>query len=278
MWYVLMALFILIIAIVILFNLPYSKTKKEFNKTIENKIVSASKVSEVFTEDDTKNLPEPVQKYFKHCGYIGTPKMNYMKAEFKNISFKMSREKTIKIDYTQYNFVDKPERFAFIDSKLLGIPFEGFDSYNAGVGSMKGTIAKFITLFDQRGPEMDKACLVTYLAECLMFPDAALKDFIVWEEIDETHAKATINYFNISASGVFSFDEDGLWISFITSDRVATSMDGIKREADWSAIIKNYRESNGLLQPSVVKSVWHYPEGDFIYFNENDALISFEFY
>lgn len=277
MWYVLMVLLVLLTALFIFFKLPYSKTRAEFNKAVENTISITSKVNEVFTEDDIKNLPKPVQKYFKYCGYIGKAKMNYMKAEFKNVSFKMSPEKTINIDYTQYNFVNKPDRFAFIDSDLYGIPFEGFDSYNDGVGSMKGSIAKLITLFDQRGAEMDKACLVTYLAESLMVPSAALKDFIKWEEVDETHAKATINYYGISASGIFTFDEDGLWISFKTSDRVATSMDGSKREADWSAIIEDYVENNGVLQPRVVKSIWHYPEGDFVYFNENNAYVTFEF-
>lgn len=278
MWYVLIGVIILFATIVVFFKLPFSKTKMEFNKAVGNKIASANELSEVFTEEDIMNLPEPVQKYFKRCGYIGTAKMNYMKAEFENVDFKMSAEKTIRIDYTQYNFVNKPDRFAFIDSDLYGIPFEGFDSYNDGVGSMKGNFAKLITLFDQRGEEMDKACLVTYLAESLMVPSAALKDFIVWEEIDETHAKATIKYYGISASGIFTFNEDGLWLSFKTSDRVATSMDGTKRDADWSAIIEDYQDVNGLLLPRVVKSIWHYPEGDFVYFNENDTHVNFEFY
>ena len=278
MWYVLIVLLILLTAIVIFFKIPYSKTRTEFNKAVENKVAYTNKSSEVFAEDDIKNLPEPVQKYFKHCNYIGKIKMNYMKAEFKDVNFKMSPEKTINIDYTQYNFSNKPNRFAFIDSNLYGIPFEGFDSYNDGVGSMKGNIAKLITLFDQRGQEMDKACLVTYLAESLMLPSAALQDFISWEEIDDTHAKATINYYGISASGIFTFDEDGLWLSFKTSDRVATSMDGSKREAEWSAIIEDYQVVSGILQPRVVKSIWHYSEGDFVYFNENNAHVTFEFY
>lgn len=278
MWYVLIGLLILLAAVMVFFRLPFSKTMTEFNRVVENKVASISKSSEVFTEEDLKKLPGPVQKYFKRCGYIGTAKMSYMKAEFKNVDFKMSEEKTISIDYTQYNFANKPDRFAFIDSDLYGIPFEGFDSYKDGVGSMKGSIAKLITLFDQRGKEMDKACLVTYLAESLMIPSAAIKDFIEWEEIDETHAKATINYYGISASGIFTFNEEGLWLSFKTSDRVATSMDGTKREADWSAIIEDYQDVNGLLLPRVVKSVWHYPEGDFVYFNENDTQVTFKFY
>jgi len=278
MWYVLTILLVLIAILIVFFKLPFSKIKTEFNKTVEYKVSNLNETQEVFTDNDIKELPKTVQNYFKHCGYIGKTKMNYMKAEFKNVNFKMSAEKTIQIDYTQYNFVNKPDRFAFIDSSLMGIPFEGFDSYNDGVGSMKGCIAKLVTLFDQRGYEMDRACLVTYLAESLMMPNAALQDFIEWEEIDETHAKATINNCGISASGIFTFDANGLWLSFKTGDRVATAMDGSKREAEWSAVINEYHEVDGILQPKVVQSIWHYPEGDDIYFNDNKADFTIEYH
>ncbi|WP_326908092.1 DUF6544 family protein [Sedimentibacter sp. MB31-C6] len=273
---ILLVIFILIAIIIIFFKMPYSKTKSEFNNVINSEISKIDKTTNVFTEEDIKDLPLPVQKYFRYCGYLGTPKMSYMKATFNNVDFKMSAEKTIKIDYIQYNFVDKPNRFAFIDSSIYGIPFEGFDSYNNGIGSMKGTIAKIIPLFDQRGETMDSACLVTFLAECLFVPNSALQDYIKWETIDNTHAKATITYDGASASGVFTFDENGAMMSFVTSDRVATDMDGSTREAEWSAIINEYHKVNGFLQPKVVQSIWHYPEGDSIYFNENKSSLSIE--
>lgn len=268
---------ILITLVVIFFNIPYSRTKSEFTNEVSKIARNVEKTNEVFTKKDIKDLPSPVQRYFEYCGYLGTPKMSLMRAEFRNVDFKMSPSKTIKIDYTQYNFVKEPERFAFIDSSLYGIPFEGFDSYKNGVGSMKGTLAKAVTLFDQRGDTMDKACLVTILAECLVVPNVALQDYIKWESIDDTHAKATITYYGISASGIFTFDKNGLMLSFKTSDRVATSMDGKTREAEWSAIISDYQLVNGIRQPRVLQSIWHYPEGDFVYFNQNRSSVKFEY-
>ncbi|MHB8061319.1 MAG: DUF6544 family protein [Ruminiclostridium sp.] len=270
-------LLILIIAVIIFFNIPYSKTNSEFSKAINAMISNAPKSTGVFTKDDINDLPSPVQKYFEYCGYLGTPKMSYSKAIFKNVDFKMSEKKTIKIDYTQYNFVTKPERFAFIDSSLYGIPFEGFDSYRNGVGGMKGTIAKVITLFDQKGKSMDKACLVTILAECLAIPNIALQDYIKWEEIDAVHAKGTITYYGISASGIFTFDENGLMLSFKTKERLATNMDGSTKAAEWSAIISDYQTINCIRQPKVLQSIWHYSENDSIYFNENKSSVLFEY-
>jgi hypothetical protein len=66
-------------------------------------------------------------------------------------------------------------------------------------------------------------------------------------------------------------------LSFRTSDRVATSMDGSARQADWSAIILDYQIVNGIKQPKTLQSIWHYPEGDNIYFNENKASVSFKY-
>lgn len=269
---------LLLVLSVIFFKLPYSKTASEFGHTVADKISGTAIYSDVFKEEDLVDLPLPVQKYFRNCGYLGTPKMSYMKASFSDVDFIMSPEKTIKIDYVQYNFVEMPDRFALISSSLLGIPFEGLDCYLDGAGSMKGTFAKIITLFDQRGPEMDKSSLVTVLAECLLVPNTALQTYIEWEAVDDTHSKAIISWHGISASGIFSFDEEGKALSFRTSDRTATDMQGVARQAEWSGIYSHYQKTNGVMQPTVLQSIWHYPEGDCVYFNENKSIVKIEYF
>jgi hypothetical protein len=268
----------IVLLIIVLLKLPYSKTKSEFNQLMKNKVSETTPESTVFTEGDIRYLPVPVQKYFRYCGFIGTSKMSYMKADFKDVDFfilKKGKKSKLKINYTQYNFIKKPERFALIDSSMYGIPFEGFDSYQKGVGSMKGVFAKLLTLFDQRGEAMDKASLVTFLSESLIVPNAALQDYITWEAIDDTHAKATITYYGISANGIFTFDENGAMLSFRTKDRTSTDMDGTAREAEWSAICSDYQLVNGLQQPMVLQAVWHYPEGDFLYFDGKNVDIEY---
>lgn len=276
--YVITIAVLLIVFIVIFFQIPYSKTKSVFHRLMKIKTSEITSEHGSITEEDIKHLPAPVQRYFRYCGYIGLPKMTYMKATFKNVDFYMikgGKKSKLKIDYTQYNFIKKPERFALIDSSMYGIPFEGFDSYQKGIGSMKGVLAKLITLFDQRGEAMDKACLVTFLSECLIVPSAALQDYITWEEIDDTHAKAVITCYGLSAEGIFTFNEKGEMLSFRTKDRTSTDMDGTQREAEWSAILSDYRLVNGLRCPNVLQAVWHYPEGDFLYFDGNNVKIEY---
>ena len=277
MWFFLITVgFIAVVTI--FFQLPWSKTISEFRDKVETRISETKKQTAFFSEEDLEGLPLPVQQFFRICGYLGKPKMSYMKAAFSDVDFKLSDKKIIKIDYVQYNFVEKPDRFAYIDSSLFFVPFEGFDSYDNGIGSMKGTLAKVIPLFDQQGEDMNRSCLVTILAECFLVPSAALQDYISWDEIDDTHAKATITYYGISAEGVFTFDKNGEVLSFETSDRAAIDMNGSVRKEKWSAIYSHYENVNGLRQPTVLKSIWHYQEGDNVYFNENQAGVVVEYY
>lgn len=262
--------------ITVFFNIPYSKTKAEFTEITDGLLTKMVDESGVFTEEDIADLPLPVQNYFRYCGYIGTPKMSYMKAIFRDVDFSFGKDKSpIMIDYTQYNFVNEPNRIAYIDSSMFGIPFEGLDSYIGGNGSMKGVIAKLFTLFDQAGENMDKASLVTFLSECLFVPNVALQDYVIWEEIDDLHAKATISYYGITANGIFTFKENGEMLSFTTDDREVIATDGTSEKVKWSAVCSEYAETNGIKKPTVFQAIWHYDEGDLVYFDGKDVVIEY---
>lgn len=266
----------LIFIIIIYFIVPVSRLKSDFDKDVINNIDKLKLEEDIFSEEDIKELPKPVQKYFRYCGFIGTKKMFMMKAVHKNADFSTGVNKpTLNIEYTQVNFVKEPIRLAFIDSSLYGIPFQGYDSYINGEGSMKGVIAKSITLFNQKGMEMDKSSLVTVLAECLIAPNVALQHYIRWESIDDTHAKANISYYGITTRGIFTFSESGEMIKFTTEDRTAADFNGNMENIPWSAVCENYRDDNGIKKPTSIKAVWHYPAGDQVYFNCNNVKINY---
>lgn len=268
-------LFVLIGALMIWFNISYSPVKKQFQNDIST-LMTENQLSvdnEFFTDKDFSCLPTAIQKYIANCGYIGTPKMSYLKMEYHNVDFSQGRNgPTLKIDYTQYNFINEPCRMALIDSSMFGIPFEGYDYYQNGTGGMKGVIAKAITLFDQKGADMDKACLATFLAESLFAPSILLQDYITFEEISDFEVRATITYGGQTASGVFTFNEQYEMISFTTNDRAATGTDGSMEYIPWSAICSDYQLSeSGIKHPTKFQAVWNYPDKDFVYF---DGIIS----
>lgn len=268
-------LLILVGMLTIWFNISYSPVKKQFQNDVaallnENQL---SVDNEVFTEKDFSHLPIAIQKYIENCGYIGTPKMSYLKMEYHNVDFSQGRNgSNLKIDYTQYNFVKEPCRMARIDSSMFGIPFEGYDYYRNGTGGMKGVIAKAITLFDQTGTDMNKACLVTFLAESLFAPTILLQDYIIFEELSDFKVRATITYGGQTVSGIFTFNEQYEMISFTTNDRAVAGTDGSMEYVPWSALCNDYQFSeNGIKYPTKFQAVWNYADGDFVYF---DGIIS----
>jgi len=277
MTWILCGVAFLVVATIIFFYIPYSKTKNDFQKDVRSYKERTVSTSEVFSEQDIALLPEPVQAHFRACGYIGTPKMTSMTAYMSSVPLRESNDKPpMIIDYTLFLFADEPVRLAYIKTSMFGIPFEGYDSTQNGVGFMKGVIGKIFTLFNQTGPEMDKGQLITYLGECFLIPSSILNGYITWEPIDAVHAKATIAYQGISASGVFTFGDDGFLKSFQTEERGRTGADGTIDYPKWSGVYENFTEKNGVFYPENAKAVYHEDAGDLIYFDARNINITFE--
>ncbi|MDD4169337.1 MAG: hypothetical protein PHD36_03600 [Desulfotomaculaceae bacterium] len=272
-----LAVVALISGILIWFYIPYSPTRAEFARLTGYQMTKTTNQGGVFTSADIAELPLPVQKHFQYCGYMGKSKMSNMNIHFNDVDFVLSPDKPkLKIKYIQYNFAEQPDRIAYIDTSLYGIPFEGIDAYRNGAGSMKGVIAKAFTLFDQKGAAMDQASLVTCLAESLFLPTLALQDYIRWEKIDETHAGAVINYYGTSAGGIFTFDDNGAMTSFTTNDREHTDTKGNSQKVKWSAVCGDYEEVDGIKFPSNLKGVWHFETGDLVYFDGRDISVKYD--
>ncbi|MEG2686686.1 MAG: hypothetical protein RR954_06170 [Christensenellaceae bacterium] len=281
MMIVLGILLVLIGAIIIWFRVPYSPVKKDFQNDVkaliaENQIRTEQ---ELFAKEDFSKLPSTIQKYIENCGYIGTPKMSYMKMQYHDVNFMQGRNgPALIIDYTQYNFVNAPCRMALIDSSMFGIPFEGYDYYQNGKGGMKGVIAKVITLFNQTGTDMDKACLATFLAESLFAPTILLQDYITFEQISDFEVSTVITYGGQTASGIFTFNENYEMISFTTNDRAVAGADGMMTYMPWSALCNDYQlAENGIKYPTKFQAVWNYLDGNFTYFDGVISEVSYGF-
>ena len=260
----------IILLLAVWFNIPYSPVKAQFITDVEARAQKVTAVaSEKYTADDFKDLPPTIQKYLELNDYIGAKRYAVLSMEYRNVDFGLGVNKPrLKIDYTHTDFSDSPDRLAFIDSKMFGVPFQGYDYYMDGKGGMKGVLAKLFTLFDQTGPEMDKACLITYLAEAFFLPEAFLKDFITFKQIDEHTVEATITNKGVTASGVFHFNDSYEMTSFTTNDRGQIAPDGSIEYTPWEAQCENYKEySDGIRRPTVFRAVWKNKDGDFIYFD-----------
>lgn len=229
------------------------------------------------TEFDIANLPAPIQRYFKVCGYVGQEKTNNAFITWKDVYLKMSPEKEwTKITCTQFNRVNAPARMDYMKSRLMGIfPFEGSHMYHNGGGSMKIVLMKLFAVVDGKGLVFDQSELVTILSETLFVPSYALQPYITWIPINDSCVKAIFKYDSKEVSGVFFFDEAGICIRFDTDDRYYDNQDGTYSKTKWSAMVDEYTEINSVKYASYIRAVWHTDKGDYEYFKGRIADIRF---
>jgi len=231
----------------------------------------------IITENDIEPLPEPVQKYFRYCGYTGQEKMNNAEIEWEDVFFRISaNKKWMSLKCYQFNSVPEPTRIVYMKSRIMGIfPFEGRDKYQDGHGNMLIKLLKVIQVVDAKSKEMDESALVTVLAESLLVPTYALQHYIKWTAMDLKTAKAEIRYNNSKVSGLFYFNDNGEFTRFETDDRYYSEKGTEYKKLKWSVIADNYIEKNGIRFPSYCKAIWNTEEGDFEYFKGTITNIKF---
>lgn len=252
--------------------------KKRFSDETRKQVACCQSDSFVkITETDIRRLPDPVQRYFRHCGYVGRVNMNSAFITWEDVYLKMSPEKEwTKITCSQFNRVSTPARMDYMKSRLMGIlPFEGSHMYHDEKGSMKIVLLKLFTVVDGKGMVFDQSELVTILSETLFVPSYALQPYITWTAINDSSAGATLRYDGIEVSGIFFFDAAGFCTRFDTNDRYYDNQDGTYSKIKWSAMVDGYREINGVKYASEMRAVWHTDKGDYEYFKGRIADIRF---
>lgn len=137
----------IVLAIVIIYLIiPGGPAWKKYLADIASSFQQENDISlqpSVITEEAIAELPQLLRKYLKKNGYINQPMMRNMYIQFENTKFRMEAgKKTIPIDFCQVNFVDRPDRYAFLTARMFGLPVHVRDSVQDGKGSMIGVLAK----------------------------------------------------------------------------------------------------------------------------------------
>ena len=165
---------------------------------------------------------------------------------------------------------------AFIDTSIMKIPFEGFDSYKENIGIMKGVVGKIFTIFDYRDESISQGTLSTYLAESVFLPSVLLSDHIEFKEIDDYTVEGKLTYNNLEVRGTFHFNEFYEMTSFVADKRGNMDSDGNLEYHKWTAECRDYKvNEEGLKLPTNFKAIWNYPEGDFVYFDGEITKIEY---
>ena len=262
-------LVIIIVLIVIFLSVSFI-AKHIFDKKVEKEIEELlSKVKnegEIVTEEDVFKLPQNVRDWIEYTGVIGKEKIVSAHVRQK-AEMKLEEDKPwIPVEAEQYFTSDEP---GFIwNAKIKFAPLfhiSGRDKYQNGKGNMLIKILSLLTIADSKGEEIDQGSLLRYLAESMWFPTAVLNEYIAWEEIDRYHAKATMTYGGISASGIYTFNDEGQVISF--EAKRYGEFNGEFSLETWLVSVGEYKEFNGINIPSKGNVTWRLETGDFNWFN-----------
>jgi Family of unknown function (DUF6544) len=216
-----------------------------------------SKTTTCFTETDLYFLPEPVQRYLRSCGYIGSKKQLYGLIRWKNVKMRLSSHGPWKkVDCHEFLAAPEPMRIMHLKTRIGGLlRLEAKDKYIGGHGNMLIKMAG-MTLQDAKGREADASALVTFLSECLLLPACALAPYIRWEAVDGNTAAATIRSGDTEVNGVFYFNNRGEFIRFETGDRWEAGRHGEFIKANWMVMANDYIVENGISRPGHVVAAW----------------------
>ena len=244
-----------------------TSSKKVFQiRKSEEFALQPLKPESVLIEQETAHLPACVQKYLKYTGAIGKIKPQNVCIEFDADMYRKPGDKPMKAYSIQYNFYGDYSRLFLMKANKMGIPFRALHIYKNEQASFRVKVAELFKVVDVTGEELTKAETVTLLNDmCIFAPGGLFDKRLTWSEIDSLSAKVTLTNGKYVVSAILYFNVLGELIDFMSDDRYALQDDGKMKQVRWTTPISEYKEFEGRKVPSVGKTIWHYPEGEFTY-------------
>lgn len=243
-----------------------------FNKMAGNETASllqgiSTDNDSIVTEEDLTHLPETVQKWLHNSGILAKKKMvSVWLKQQEELKTKPSG-KWMPFEAEQYFNVSHP---SFVWSTKVNfmpmVKMLGRDKFTNGEGEMLIKMLGIIPVVDEgKNEKINQAAMLRFMAETVWFPSAALNEYMVWESIDETSAKATFTINAKSVVGLFKFSSEGDFVSF-EAQRYYESGDDAMLET-WHVQSKSHKEFDGVRIPNKCEVIWKLKEGDFNWLN-----------
>ena len=238
-------------------------------------VAKAKSLRSTIQVNELDSLPLPVKRYLIKTGASGTAVPSAVRIEFDG----EMRSRTLdwfSFKSEQYNTIADPCRLFFMRGKIFGIPVNGYHPFRSGSAEMNVKLLSLFTVAGNSGREMTQSEIVTCFNDiCLFVPSALADKRITWGRSDDNSAEAYYTASGITVMAILYFDSEGMLVNFISDDRYDLSSARGER-IRFSTPVKDFKEHNGVLIPSYGETVWHYPEGDFIYGKFNLKKIEYD--
>lgn len=230
----------------------------------ENLGRTSSIQEELLSENDIRPLPAPVQRYLRYAGVINRPKVNNVKITF-NGQMRGKGKDWFVLHSSQYNFFDIPTRLFYMNGRIKGLTVPGYHCYKNGNARMLIKLFGLFPVVNVKDGDLNQAETVTIFNDmCMMVPASLIDSRIQWEENDSLSSRAIFTCNGISISAMLLFNETGQLVNFISDDRYAIS-GKLFEKFRFSTPASDYQNINGINICTHGETIWHYPEGEFVY-------------
>lgn len=224
--------------------------------------VSATPVSaDPYEQHDVEDLPAPVRRYFETVLQEGQQHVSQVRLTQAG-QFRLGGADAAWYPFTasQIYSVSPPGYIWDADIELAPlVSAQVLDGYVNGEGVLRANLFGAIPVASA-GPDhqMNEAELQRYLSETPWFPTALLPTAgVSWDGIDDRTARATISDGDVTATGVFHFDEAG-YLRRLTADRYRQDTD---TTAPWVGRYGTYEKRDGMVIPTEAKVEWETADG-----------------
>ena len=244
-----------------------NSTKKMFQlKKSEEFASQPLKPEKILIEQEISHLPGCVKKYLEYVGAIGKSIPQNVYIEFDADMYRKPGDKPMQSYSVQYNYYGDYTRLFLMKASKIGIPFQALHIYKNNQASFQVKVAELFKVVNLSGEELTKAETVTLLNDmCIFAPGTLIDNRLTWSVIDSFSTKVTLRNGKYIVSAILYFNESGELISFVSDDRSALQDDGTVKQVRWTTPVSDYQEFEGRMIPTVGKTIWNYPEGDFTY-------------
>ncbi len=257
--------------VVAIANWNFQTTAQQEKEALLSK---AKSQTEIVTRDMLAGLPPIVQTWLERSNVIGKEKAQTVHLQQTGEMRTTPDGNWMSFSAEQYFTTNPPGFIWTVDMQMMpGVSFAGRDLYTEGKGHMLIKVLSLVPVANAKGAETDQGTLIRYLAEICWFPSAALSDYLTWEQLDSTSARATMRYGEVTASGVFYFAANGDMQSF-EANRYYDRPEGATLER-WHVETITTAELNGTRMPVQSEVTWKLADGDYTWLRLEITEISY---
>lgn len=219
------------------------------------------------TDSDLGHLPVPVQHYLRRTGVVGRPRVHNVQVRMHGRIRNAPDGRWMPIAAEQFNFVDEPARFFYLDASMFMLPAQGYHRYAGPAATMLVKAAALVPVVDAAGREMTQSETVTLFNDmCIMAPATLIDPAIGWETIDARTVRATFTNAGHTIRAELAFGDSGELTNFWSDDRHQLSPDGgSAKKVRWSTPIDAFRPFGSFRLASGGAGRWHEPGREYSY-------------